>query len=734
MTRAAEPPGAPDPGAPFEELRVGGPPAAGLVPDDAAALYAWCRRCDDAVDVPRRDARPRRRPLAELRRRAGRAIYARRPARAEPVLAGVSGRRPAARDPARYARRAGRRHGHGRGQGPLPHLRRAAAVLLPGGGDGRADDGARHGGARSRRRCAGPPTSASPCSSPTSVGTWPRTRRGIGSTCRLSCWKPVAGPAIRTATAAAPWPSSCGGRTTSIGRADGGLPALPVRCAIAIRAARLIYADIGRRHRAPPVRRARGSRGGLAPSQGSGWPLRGAVRRSVGARRPGIRPGRIEASRVGDRVHYPVVAVPAVLDRGNAPDERAGHLPGSHPPVRARRLAGLQRLGRAHAGPLSRHRRLRVGGTSRVRAAACRGVAGAGGAAIFTLAIAVDTIGHRTIYKEALRGGEALVHHIIIVRGYRQLRVAVRRLRRTARRYAVPALVLTVLSFHLQPDRRGDALAAVPGRRIGRRRDVESRLHLHRTRHDDGRLVALVLARLRRRSPRRWRPCGGMLGAGSGISVKRRPRRRRLMATMLSAGCDAGRWTGGMRWPPRCPASPSGPIARARPRPTRTRPAASTSAESTSRASAEGEARRSGRAALAGGEPGRRGADPRQAVRPRVIGEIESTLLRLEQQHPDYDHAAAARALGQLYWKAPALISVGSSRKAAQLLSLGAGPGPGISGQPGDGGGLLRRQRRLCAGATAGAGRSSAAPIWPPSASTPPSGDSWPIRPSARCR
>ena len=37
------------------------------------------------------------------------------------------------------------------------------------------------------------------------------------------------------------------------------------------------------------------------------------------------------------------------------------------------------------------------------------------GAAIFTLAIAVDTIGHRTIYKEALRGGEALVHHIIIV-------------------------------------------------------------------------------------------------------------------------------------------------------------------------------------------------------------------------------------------------------------------------------------------------------------------------------
>ncbi len=39
------------------------------------------------------------------------------------------------------------------------------------------------------------------------------------------------------------------------------------------------------------------------------------------------------------------------------------------------------------------------------------------GAAIFALAIAVDTIGHRTVYKEYLRGGEALVHHIIIFCG-----------------------------------------------------------------------------------------------------------------------------------------------------------------------------------------------------------------------------------------------------------------------------------------------------------------------------
>ncbi len=36
------------------------------------------------------------------------------------------------------------------------------------------------------------------------------------------------------------------------------------------------------------------------------------------------------------------------------------------------------------------------------------------GAAIFAIAIAIDTIGHRTIYKEVLRGGEQLVHHITI--------------------------------------------------------------------------------------------------------------------------------------------------------------------------------------------------------------------------------------------------------------------------------------------------------------------------------
>jgi hypothetical protein len=68
------------------------------------------------------------------------------------------------------------------------------------------------------------------------------------------------------------------------------------------------------------------------------------------------------------------------------------------------------------------------------------------GAAVFTLAIAVDTIGHRTVYKEVLRGGEALVHHIIIVAaaGSCVLLCAAYPHRSLA---AVPAAVLTVVSF-----------------------------------------------------------------------------------------------------------------------------------------------------------------------------------------------------------------------------------------------------------------------------------------------
>jgi hypothetical protein len=67
------------------------------------------------------------------------------------------------------------------------------------------------------------------------------------------------------------------------------------------------------------------------------------------------------------------------------------------------------------------------------------------GAAIFTLAIAVDTIGHRTVYKEALRGGEQLVHHITIACGVGSVILLVAAYH--ARAFAIPALVLTALSF-----------------------------------------------------------------------------------------------------------------------------------------------------------------------------------------------------------------------------------------------------------------------------------------------
>jgi len=67
------------------------------------------------------------------------------------------------------------------------------------------------------------------------------------------------------------------------------------------------------------------------------------------------------------------------------------------------------------------------------------------GAAVFTVAIAVDTIGHRTVYKEALRGGEQLVHHITIACGVGSVVLLV--VAYSAPAAAIPALVLTALSF-----------------------------------------------------------------------------------------------------------------------------------------------------------------------------------------------------------------------------------------------------------------------------------------------
>lgn len=63
-----------------------------------------------------------------------------------------------------------------------------------------------------------------------------------------------------------------------------------------------------------------------------------------------------------------------------------------------------------------------------------------------------------------------------------------------------------------------------------------------------------------------------------------------------------------------------------------------------------------------------------------VIPEIESTLVRLERTNPLYDHAAAARCLANLYWKAPALISVGSSRRAAALFEQALARAPNFPG------------------------------------------------------
>ena len=68
------------------------------------------------------------------------------------------------------------------------------------------------------------------------------------------------------------------------------------------------------------------------------------------------------------------------------------------------------------------------------------------GAMVFAIAIAVDTIGHRTIYKEALKGGESFVHQITIFCGVAScvLLCAAYSERMLA---GVPALVFTVLSF-----------------------------------------------------------------------------------------------------------------------------------------------------------------------------------------------------------------------------------------------------------------------------------------------
>jgi hypothetical protein len=68
------------------------------------------------------------------------------------------------------------------------------------------------------------------------------------------------------------------------------------------------------------------------------------------------------------------------------------------------------------------------------------------GAVIFTVSIAIDTVGHRTIYKEAIAGAEGLVHGITIFAGIGSSVLLCAAYRHPGT-FWIPAMVLTVISF-----------------------------------------------------------------------------------------------------------------------------------------------------------------------------------------------------------------------------------------------------------------------------------------------
>ena len=210
--------------------------------DDAAALYAWCRRCDDAVDGPR-DATARATAVAELRTELAR-IYG-PGVESDPVLAGFQ--------------EVVRRHA-------IP--RRYAEDLV----EGMAMD---VGAVRYRTndelliycyRVAG--TVGLMMAHVMGVRNWSALRRAVDlgvamqltNICRdvaedaerdriylpadllAACWRP-GDPDGEVGRAVADLLRRADHLYAS---ADAGLAALPVRCAIGIRAARLIYAEIGR--------------------------------------------------------------------------------------------------------------------------------------------------------------------------------------------------------------------------------------------------------------------------------------------------------------------------------------------------------------------------------------------------------------------------------------------------------------------------------------------------------
>lgn len=67
------------------------------------------------------------------------------------------------------------------------------------------------------------------------------------------------------------------------------------------------------------------------------------------------------------------------------------------------------------------------------------------GALLFAASIAIDTIGHRTVYKREIQAAEGLVHGITIACGIGSCVVLCAAYSRPA--FWIPALVLTVLSF-----------------------------------------------------------------------------------------------------------------------------------------------------------------------------------------------------------------------------------------------------------------------------------------------
>jgi 15-cis-phytoene synthase len=209
--------------------------------DDAAALYAWCRRCDDAVDTPR-DAIARASAVAELRDELDRIYSA--GVESDPTLVGLQ--------------EVVRRHA-------IP--RRYAEDLVE--GMAMDVDAVRyHTFDRLLLYCyrvAG--TVGLMMAHIMGVRERSALRRAVdlGIAMQLTnICRDVAEDAVRGRVylpldllEACRWPGDPNGQTGRAvaellrraddfyASADQGLPALPVRCAIGIRAARLIYAEIG---------------------------------------------------------------------------------------------------------------------------------------------------------------------------------------------------------------------------------------------------------------------------------------------------------------------------------------------------------------------------------------------------------------------------------------------------------------------------------------------------------